>query len=278
MSAVVCVDGDFGRTLAGTVRAPVLRVSARPGASVDEADLAPVRARMDARGLDAELRTPEGPLALRSPLVGAHNLENLVVALGVAYALSLDLGRAAGALAREAGAPGRLERCDGEGDDVTVLVDYAHTPDALARVISALRAVTDRRIVCVFGCGGDRDPGKRGPMGRAVAELADVAVVTSDNPRTEDPALIAAAVERGVRDGGLAPLPEGALSRGRGYVLELDRRAAIELAVLGSAPGDLVLIAGKGHESYQIVGAEKRAFDDRVEARRALAARRGGRS
>jgi UDP-N-acetylmuramoyl-L-alanyl-D-glutamate--2,6-diaminopimelate ligase len=278
MSAVVCVDGEFGRTLAGSVRAPVLRVSARPGASEKEADLAPVHARMDARGIDAELRTPEGPLALRSPLVGAHNLENLVVALGVAHALSLDLGRAAGALARENGAPGRLERCDAEGDDVTVLVDYAHTPDALARVISALRAVTDRRIVCVFGCGGDRDAGKRAPMGRAVAELADVAVVTSDNPRTEDPALIAAAVERGVKDGGLAPMGVSSLGTGRGYVVELDRRAAIDLAVLGAAPGDVVLLAGKGHEDYQIVGTEKRAFDDRVEARRALAARRGARS
>jgi UDP-N-acetylmuramoyl-L-alanyl-D-glutamate--2,6-diaminopimelate ligase len=182
--------------------------------------------------------------------------------LGIVEALGLDVERAARGLGRAAAAPGRLERVSGEGDDVTVLVDYAHTPDALRRVLEAVRGLTQGGVHCVFGCGGDRDPEKRPKMGAAAGAAATRVTITSDNPRSEDPAAIAAAVELGLWGG--AP-----------YEIVLDRRTAIENAVLGAAPGDLVLIAGKGHEPYQIVGAEKRAFDDRVEARRALAKRRG---
>jgi UDP-N-acetylmuramoyl-L-alanyl-D-glutamate--2,6-diaminopimelate ligase len=259
-SAVVNVDDAFGRELAKRVRAPLVRVSARPGA---DADIAPREARVTAAGIEATLATPAGDVRLASRLVGAHNLENLVVAMGVAHALELDLGGAAEALANEPGAPGRLERCDEPGDDVVVLVDYAHTPDALARVLDAVRKVASGRVWCVFGCGGDRDPTKREPMGEAAGARADVAIVTNDNPRSEDPAVIARAVEAGVRRAGKEP------------IVELDRRAAIARAVRDAAPGDVVLVAGKGHEDYQIIGAEKLAFDDRVEARRALAARRG---
>jgi UDP-N-acetylmuramoyl-L-alanyl-D-glutamate--2,6-diaminopimelate ligase len=183
--------------------------------------------------------------------------------MGIVFALELDLDRAASALADEIGAPGRLERCDGPGDDVVVLVDYAHTPDALARVLDAVRAVTKGKVICVFGCGGDRDKAKRAPMGEAAGKRADVAIVTSDNPRTEDPAAIAKPVEEGAR----------AAARGE-VIVELDRRTAIALAVARAAPGDVVLVAGKGHEDYQIVGKEKRPFDDRVEARAALSKRR----
>ncbi len=210
------------------------------------------------------MRTPDGDVTVASRLVGAHNLENLLLALGIAHALDLDLGRAAEALSREPGAPGRFERCDVDADDVTVLVDYAHTPDALVRALEAVRAVTQGRVWCVFGCGGDRDATKRAPMGEAVARRADVAVVTNDNPRTEDPHAIAAAVIAGVRGAGVEP------------VVELDRRLAIDLAVRSASPGDAVLIAGKGHEDYQILGMVKHPFDDRIEARRALAARRSG--
>jgi UDP-N-acetylmuramoyl-L-alanyl-D-glutamate--2,6-diaminopimelate ligase len=263
-SAVLNVDDAFGRDLAARVKAPLVRVSARPDAGDSAAEIAPREVRLDASGTRATVRTPAGDVSLASRLVGAHNLENLLLALGIAHALELDLGRAAAALSLEPGAPGRFERCDVDADDVTVLVDYAHTPDALVRALEAVRAVTQGRVWCVFGCGGDRDATKRGPMGEAVARRADVAVVTNDNPRTEDPQAIAAAVVAGVRAAGAEP------------VVELDRRRAIDLAVRSASPGDAVLIAGKGHEDYQILGMVKLPFDDRIEARRALAARRSG--
>jgi UDP-N-acetylmuramoyl-L-alanyl-D-glutamate--2,6-diaminopimelate ligase len=258
-SAVLNVDDPFGRELLKRTRAPVIRVSARPGT---DGDVVVRNARADARGIEAAVRTPHGDVRIASRLIGAHNLENLVLALGMACALELDPWRAADGLSREGGAPGRLERCDTAADDVTVLVDYAHTPDALARVLDAVRKVSAGRVLCVFGCGGDRDPTKRGPMGEAVARRADVAIVTNDNPRTEDPRAIADAVIAGVRAGGREP------------IVELDRRKAIELAVRSASEGDLVVIAGKGHEDYQVVGTVKHPFDDRTEARRALAERR----
>ena len=260
-AVVLDVDDAFGRSLVGRVKAPLLRVSARVGS---DADIAPRQARVDGHGIHATVRTPSGDVVIDSRLVGLHNLENLLLALGIAGALDLDLARAAEALSRETGAPGRLERCDVEGDEVTALVDYAHTADALTRALDAVRAIARGQVWCVFGCGGDRDPGKRGPMGEAVARGADVAVVTSDNPRTEDPGDIADAVVAGVRAAGKEPL------------VELDRRKAIDLAVRSASAGDVVLVAGKGHEDYQIVGLVKHPFDDRTETRRALQARRRG--
>jgi UDP-N-acetylmuramoyl-L-alanyl-D-glutamate--2,6-diaminopimelate ligase len=277
-AAVINVDDTFGRELVTRVKAPLVRVSARAGTGEADAEIAPREVRMSERGFDARVRTPVGDVTLASRLVGAHNLENLLVALGVAHALELDLVRAADALGREAGAPGRLERCDADGDDLTVLVDYAHTPDALARALDAIRAIAKGSVWCVFGCGGDRDPTKRAPMGIAVAERSDMAIVTNDNPRTEDPRAIAEAVVGGVRAAGMVEVDVGARTRGeRGYAVELDRRAAIGMAVRAAAPGDVVLVAGKGHEDYQIVGTEKRRFDDREEARAALTERRRAR-
>ena len=197
-------------------------------------------------------------------LLGEHNLENLLLALGILDALDLDPAEAAVALGTAPPVPGRLERGDEDGDDIRVLVDYAHTPDALERVLAALTRVTPGAVSCVFGCGGDRDPGKRPKMGAAVGRGAVRAILTSDNPRSEDPADIAAAVELGLRESGTE------------YEVELDRARAIERAVLSARPGDSVLLAGKGHETYQLIGSERRAFDDRVEARRALALRRAG--
>jgi UDP-N-acetylmuramoyl-L-alanyl-D-glutamate--2,6-diaminopimelate ligase len=260
-AVVLDVDHAFGRELLARVKAPRVRVSARVGS---DADLAPERVRLDAQGISATVRTPQGDVTLHSRLVGLHNLENLLLALGIACALDLDLVRAAAALAREVGAPGRLERCDAEGDDVTALVDYAHTPDALTRALDAVREITHGKVWCVFGCGGDRDPTKRAPMGEAVARGADVAVVTDDNPRTEDSRAIADAVVAGLRAVGKEPL------------VELDRRRAIDLAVRSASAGDVILVAGKGHEDCQIVGDVKHPFDDRTETRRALRARRRG--
>ena len=143
-----------------------------------------------------------------------------------------------------------------------MLVDYAHTPDALERVLVAARSLTKGKLSCVFGCGGDRDPQKRPRMGAAVGRLADYAYLTNDNPRSEDPQRIARAVEVGLRE------MAGA------YEVELDRARAIERAVSRAQPGDVVLIAGKGHEAYQLIGGQSLPFDDRVEARLALSARR----
>jgi UDP-N-acetylmuramoyl-L-alanyl-D-glutamate--2,6-diaminopimelate ligase len=150
-------------------------------------------------------------------------------------------------------------------------VDYAHSDDALARALAALRALAPRRLACVFGCGGDRDRGKRPLMGEAAARGADLVVVTSDNPRTEEPAAIIAEILPGLERAGMRRLSTGSLRRGdRGFVVEPDRRAAIDLAVAAAEEGDAVLVAGKGHEDYQIVGRERRPFSDRDEARRAL--------
>jgi UDP-N-acetylmuramoyl-L-alanyl-D-glutamate--2,6-diaminopimelate ligase len=203
---------------------------------------------------------PSGTLELGCPLVGEHNLENVLVVLGIGVALGADDRRLVEALGRVSAAPGRLERCDTPEDDVVVLVDYAHTPDALRRLLEAARPLTSGRLVCVFGCGGDRDPDKRPKMGRAVAQGADWAMVTNDNPRTEEPASIASAIERGLA--------------GARYEVQLDRACAIRSAILGASPGDLVVVAGKGHETYQIVGRERRHFDDREQARAALLERR----
>jgi UDP-N-acetylmuramoyl-L-alanyl-D-glutamate--2,6-diaminopimelate ligase len=260
--SVINVDDPFGRDLARRGQGPLVTVSSVPGT---DADIVPLHAFMDFRSIAATVRTPAGSVELESKLIGAHNLSNMMLALGISSALGLDLGKAAASFSAAA-VPGRLERCDGPLDDVVVVVDYAHTPDALDRALSTLatlrpQASTASRLICVFGCGGDRDPTKRAPMGRAVAAWADIAVVTSDNPRSEDPAAIVAAIRAGL---------DGA----RAVVVEVDRRRAIANAIAGAKPGDIVLIAGKGHETYQIVGGETRHFDDREEAREALARRR----
>jgi UDP-N-acetylmuramoyl-L-alanyl-D-glutamate--2,6-diaminopimelate ligase len=259
-ASVINVDDPFGEALSRRAGGRVLAVS-----RTREADVYPRRARVDATGIHADIRTPSGDVAFESRLDGMHNLDNVLVALGIVQALDLDVSAAAAALSEAPAVPGRLERCDEPGDDVTVLVDYAHTPDALTRVLDAVRPLTRGKVHCVFGCGGDRDPVKRPLMGAAVGGAADRATLTNDNPRTEDPALIAAAIEPALRQSGIP------------YDVVLDRSIAIDRAILGAAPGDLVLLAGKGHEPYQIIGTEYRAFDDRVEARRALAARRSGR-
>ena len=206
-------------------------------------------------------------MKLASRLVGAHNLENLLVALAIVEALGLSASKAAAGLATATAVPGRLERCDEPGDDITVLVDYAHTPDALSRVLTAVRALSPGKVHCVFGCGGDRDPGKRPKMGAAVAAAADRATITNDNPRSEDPVAIAAAIEPALRSSGIP------------YDVELDRAAAIEQAILNAQPGDVVLLAGKGHEPYQIIGASKRELrrSRRSAPRRSAERRKGAR-
>ncbi len=270
-ASVVCVDDDWGGMLAARVRGPLLRVSARPDA---DAEISPVVAVCDARGIHATIATPKGNVVLESRLLGAHNLQNLLVALGVLVSLDVDPQLAAAALGRAVTAPGRLQLASSADDDVLVLVDYAHTPDALERVLATLRGVSSAgRLLCVFGCGGDRDVTKRGPMGRAVVEGADVGIVTSDNPRTEEPRAIVDAILAGIPDARRLSVEELS-DADDGVFVEVDRERAIASAIATARPGDVVLIAGKGHEDYQIVGAEKRHFDDLEQAKRALAARR----
>jgi UDP-N-acetylmuramoyl-L-alanyl-D-glutamate--2,6-diaminopimelate ligase len=259
--SVVNVDDPHGDALASRLRASggeVLTVSVRADSG---ADLAPTEVVSSTAG--TRLVLADG-LTLESPLVGAHNASNLMVALGIARALGLGPSAFEG-LARMRNVAGRLERCDDPNqDDVVAVVDYAHTPDALERVLASVRGLTDGELWCVFGCGGDRDPRKRAPMGEAVARAADVAIVTNDNPRSEAPEAIAGQILVGVARAGAA-------SR---HLVELDRARAIELAIAGARPGDVVLIAGKGHEPYQIIGARTLDFDDREEVRAALARRR----
>jgi UDP-N-acetylmuramyl tripeptide synthase len=169
--------------------------------------------------------------------------------------------------------PGRLERVGAEAD-FAVFVDYAHTPHALEGAIAALRPLTEGRVVTVFGCGGRRDRAKRPVMGEIAGRLSDVVVLTSDNPRTENAEAILREIEPGLRQTALPPATVEALRAGAsGYVIEPDRRSAIELALAVARPGDIVLVAGKGHEDYQIVGTERHPFDDRAEVRRVLGAR-----
>jgi UDP-N-acetylmuramoyl-L-alanyl-D-glutamate--2,6-diaminopimelate ligase len=196
--------------------------------------------------------------AVLLPLVGAFNVENALGAAAAAWSLGVEPRLVRAALEACPGVPGRLERVEAGPGRPTVLVDYGHTPDALERVLTSLRPLTRGRLVCVFGCGGDRDRGKRPLMGRAVERLADVAVVTSDNPRSEEPRAIIDQVLAG-------------LERPRAAHVVLDREAAIRAAIGLAGPDDVVVLAGKGHEQGQIFRDRTAPFDDRVVARRVLA-------
>src|SRR5881296_115790 len=237
-----------------------------PVAVVNVDDPAGARLAAHVRPLEAEtsLAGTRGTLALgaerlpfESRLVGAPHLENILGAAAAAWALGTPPEAIACGLAAAESPPGRLEQIAGPG--FTVVVDYAHSPDALARALDVLRPLARGRLITVFGCGGARDRGKRPLMGEAAARRSDLVVLTSDNPRTEDALRILADIEEGVRAAGMT-----------GHVVEPDRRAAIALAIGRARPGDLVLVAGKGHEDYQIVGTVKRHLDDREEVRRAL--------
>jgi UDP-N-acetylmuramoyl-L-alanyl-D-glutamate--2,6-diaminopimelate ligase len=230
------------------------------------------------QGIKGVLKTPAGDIPVKSRLLGAHNLENILaaagLALGAGFARRKDVQLG---IERMAGVPGRMERVENHGPPVgapAVLVDYAHTDDALKRALEAARAMAKGRVIAVFGCGGERDAGKRPLMGTAAAEGADLAVVTSDNPRNEDPEEIISQVTPGLEKGGLRRISAGKAKSGeKGYLVETDRKVAIETAISLAKEDDVVLIAGKGHETYQIIGTEKRAFDDREVAARALAIR-----
>ena len=258
--------GTSGRTL-GVALSPA--AAARAGGA---AEVVVTSAVQTAEGWRLQLATPIGPIEVASPLVGGFNLSNLALVVGMAVAHGLGREAIAAGLAGLAGVPGRLQRVPNPRG-VLCLVDYSHTPDALERAIAAVRPLTAGRVVVVFGCGGDRDRGKRPLMGEIVARDADLAIVTSDNPRTEEPGSILDMIVDGVRRQGVPELDAAALAAAaRGYHREVDRRAAIRRAAAACRAGDVLLIAGKGHEDYQILGTTKVHFDDREEASAALAA------
>jgi UDP-N-acetylmuramoyl-L-alanyl-D-glutamate--2,6-diaminopimelate ligase len=267
-AAVINVDDPFGASLVGGLKMPVWRCSKRPDTRAEIHALAWTSGRA---GIEAQVATPAGTGHLKSPLIGAYNLDNLLIALGCGMALGLKLDTLLAALAQARGAPGRLERID-DPRQVLVAVDYAHTPDALDNVLTALASLTQGRLWVVFGCGGDRDPDKRHLMGRIAADKASIAVLTSDNPRSEPPGRILDQIESGVRQRGMTRVEPVALgSCSKGYLVEPDRRRAIRLALRYAVQGDTVVIAGKGHETVQIVGQQRNPFDDRIEARQAIA-------
>lgn len=245
-------------------------------------ELQVLESRLDFHGIDARVSTPRGILHLKSRLLGPHNLENLLGAAGVALGLGIEIPVIEQALETFRAVPGRLEEVEvptlASQSSPKVLVDYAHTDDALERVLSCLRPLVPGAILTVFGCGGDRDKGKRPLMGAAAAHYSELSILTSDNPRTEDPQAILDDILPGipadVSDWSVdQPLVPGA----RFKRVESDRRQAIRTAIWAAQPGDVVLIAGKGHEDYQIIGTEKLHFDDREEAMTALTLRTEGR-
>jgi UDP-N-acetylmuramoyl-L-alanyl-D-glutamate--2,6-diaminopimelate ligase len=259
-ASVVNVDDPYGARLAAEV--DCLTFSSE-GADAD------FRARdveLTAGGAAFVVEGPDGSVEVRTELPGAFNVSNSLAALAASHSLGVSGGTAAEALSTAAGVPGRFEPIE-EGQPFSVLVDYAHTPEALENVLRAARPLTSGRLICVFGAGGDRDRDKRPRMGAIAAELADLAIVTSDNPRSEDPEAIIAEIRAGMPD-----------TRHPGEILvEADRSAAIELAVREAGEGDTVLIAGKGHEQGQeFEGGRKVPFDDREVAREQLRALRAG--
>lgn len=244
-TAVICLDSDWGHRLVERVRVPLVTYAVGD----DRADWTATDLVADARGSTVRAHGPAGEdVALSVGLPGEFNVANALGALATLVAVGLDPDTAARGIGCAAGVPGRLERVEA-GQPYAALVDYAHTPDAVARVLAALRPLTPGRLVVVLGAGGDRDPGKRPAMARAAAAGADLAVLTSDNPRSEDPLAILAQMTAGLE---------------LDHIVEPDRRAAVARAARGLRAGDTLLVAGRGHETGQESGGVVHPFDDRT--------------
>jgi UDP-N-acetylmuramoyl-L-alanyl-D-glutamate--2,6-diaminopimelate ligase len=265
--AVVNLDDPFGKRIALAASAPVLSY-----AMAGEADLTVAEVDFSVHGIRCRLRTPRGEIALVSDLLGRFNLYNILAAVGAGLALGLPDAAIREGIEGHKKIPGRLERVEND-KGITVLVDYAHTGDALENVLATFSELKTARIITLFGCGGDRDKGKRPVMGEIAARYSDLAILTSDNPRSEDPQSILDDVRAGItplalREYRLDELAQG--FREKGFAAIESRGEAVRAAILAAGPGDIVLLAGKGHEDYQIVGTKKSHFDDREEAAAAL--------
>jgi UDP-N-acetylmuramoyl-L-alanyl-D-glutamate--2,6-diaminopimelate ligase len=259
---VINVDDPRGAALVAICRRPMTF------AITHDADVTPGALEITFDGLRFDLRTPCGTVAIESKLVGRPNVYNILAAAATSVAMGLPLEAVAEGVRQLPGVPGRFEVVSMPDDEVTVVVDYAHTDDALRNLLETARPLAPKRLITVFGCGGDRDRTKRPLMGMVAARLSDVVVLTSDNPRSEEPQRIIDEIKRGI--------PAGSQAGGRGqHVLtNVDRRQAIEQAIEHGQAGDVVLIAGKGHEKYQQIGDRVLPFDDGETARAALARRR----
>ena len=254
--AIINSDDEYGQKLIARLdRDQVWSYSTQS----TNADLYCTNIDYQPEGVSGTLHTPKGTMEFSCPLVGEFNVANLLASIGAAIALDLPLEKMVGCLPNFEGVPGRMQQIKAHpNQDIGVIVDYAHTPDSLENLLKAARPFVKGNMICVFGCGGDRDRTKRPLMGEIAARLADRVVVTSDNPRTEDPDKILEDVLEGI--------PQTVTP-----TVEVDRRVAIQKAIALAQAGDAVLIAGKGHEDYQILGTEKVHFDDREEAQAALA-------
>ncbi|MBN1961444.1 MAG: UDP-N-acetylmuramoyl-L-alanyl-D-glutamate--2,6-diaminopimelate ligase [Deltaproteobacteria bacterium] len=261
--AVLNYDDKYAKKL---VNEPGLQVISFSLNGDTTANIRLLNAKLANNQSELEVITPRGTLQIISPLIGSFNIENILAAVSIAEALGLAPSAIIKGIVKLGVVPGRLEKVNQSGQPL-VLIDYAHKPDALAKALKVTRNITSGRLICVFGCGGDRDATKRPIMGQIAAELADWIIVTNDNPRSEDPLEIASAIEQGLRaaNANIAETPDK-----RGYVIELDRSQAIRRAITAANLNDTVLIAGKGHETYQILPQGTRHFDDREEARAVL--------
>jgi UDP-N-acetylmuramoyl-L-alanyl-D-glutamate--2,6-diaminopimelate ligase len=259
--SVLNIDDPRGASLVGAGGRPLTYAIGRP------ADVTPRPISFSLKGLVFDVRTPGGVVAIKSQLVGRPNVYNILAAVATATALGLPFDAIERGVRDLAGVPGRFELVSEPQDHVTVVVDYAHTDDALRNLLETARPLAPGRLITVFGCGGDRDRTKRPLMGAVAGRLSDVIVVTSDNPRSEDPGRIIEEVQRGIT-------ADTRRAEGQRLMTIVDRRAAIQKAVEIARPGDLVLIAGKGHEKYQVIGDRTLPFDDVAVAREALARRK----
>ncbi len=259
--AIINGDDPWGKRLAAELSCPAW-VYGLEG----KCDIYPLDFTSGKAGIEMQVQSPLGRIAVRSPLVGRHNMYNLLAALSAGLSLGLSSEVITAGLASMTSIPGRFEQID-EGQDFTVIVDYAHTADALSRLLSAVAGLAHKRIITLFGCGGDRDRGKRPKMAQAAAEWSHKMILTSDNPRGEKPEAILEEVETGFR-----PKADGT---GVDYEKIVDRQEAIGRAIDLAESGDVVVIAGKGHEGDQQIGNKRLPFDDRAEARSALKRRLG---
>jgi UDP-N-acetylmuramoyl-L-alanyl-D-glutamate--2,6-diaminopimelate ligase len=256
---VINLDDPRGDTLRKSVSTPVTYAINKP------ADVTPGPLTLTFEGLEFEARTPAGVVHVRSRLVGRPNVSNILATVAVASALNIPAAAMERGLANLNGVPGRFEVVSSQKDDVTVVIDYAHTDDALKNLLETARPLAQRRVITVFGCGGDRDRTKRPLMGAVAVKMSDVVVMTSDNPRSEDPVRIIEEIKRGI--------PQ-ASDRSAATFTIVDRKEAIQFAIRKAEPGDLVLLAGKGHEQSQTIGSEQLPFDEAAIAREALERRR----
>jgi len=264
-AAVINIDDAYGQRLAAEFK-DSWTCGLGDGARIQAQNVALSRA-----GVDFDVTLPDGLIHIHSPLLGRFNISNLLCAITAAASLGIDGATIVAGLGQAVNVPGRLERVKNTRDAL-VLVDYAHTGDALENVLTTLCDLKPRRLITVFGCGGDRDRRKRPVMGEVAARYSDLVIVTSDNPRTEDPAAIIAEILPGVQSRFADELTEESAfaPMACGYRVMADRRTALGFAVALLQPGDLLLVAGKGHEDYQIIGHQRLHFDDREELRDAL--------